>query len=159
MNADARIIPFYECSGRFLLHAVCPWKDIRQGGCWRGRILDYCYQDHDCSRRVVALQAACAAAKRAAEEMDAAREAPALQHGSMARWRKAYDDWMSAYENHRDCPGRRQESQLFQILKRAGVVLDAAYIPDAARLGAHPNSMQEPIVGFARHYDGPARRY
>jgi hypothetical protein len=35
------------------------------------------------------------------------------------------------------------------------------YIPDATRLGAHPSSVPEPIVGITRHYDAPVweRRY
>lgn len=159
MNIDARIIPFYECRGRFLLHAVCSRSEIRDGGCYRDRILDFCYQDYDCFQRLAELQAACTAAKREAEAMEAQREATLLQTGYTSRWKQAYDDWMSAYENHRDCPGRRQMSQLFQDLKRAGVALDQMYIPDATRLGAHPSSVPEPIVGITRHYDGPARRY
>jgi len=50
-------------------------------------------------------------------------------------------------------------SRLFQELKRAGIVLDKMYIDDATRLGAHPRSAAEPIVGFNRQYDGPGRRY
>lgn len=91
--------------------------------------------------------------------MESVREARIVQDEFTSRWRKAYDDWMSAYENHRDCPDRRQMSQLFQELKRAGIVLDQMYMPDATRLGAHPSSAQEPIVGITRHYDEPARRY
>jgi hypothetical protein len=159
LNVDARIIPFYECRGRFLLHAVCPGKDIRQGGCYRGRILDFCYQDNDCFVRMAELQAACTAAQREAEAMEALREHPTLQTGATDRWRQAYDDWMSAYEHHRDCPDRRYMSRLFQDLKRAGVVLDKMYIDDATRLGVHPRSAPQPIVGINRQYDGPARRY
>lgn len=160
-NGNSRLIPFYECNGRFLLHATCPRNDIRDGGYYRNRIADFCYQDNDCFVRLAELQSACTAAKREAEEMDASREAPVLQHGFTGRWKQAYDDWMSAYENHRDCPGRRQRSQLFQDLKRAGVVLDQMYISDATRLGAHPSSVPEPIVGITRHYDAPVweRRY
>lgn len=125
-NMDVRKIPFYECRGRFLLHATCPRSEIRDGGCWRGRILDLCYQDNDCFLRLAELQAACTAAKREAEVMDVVREAPSIQNGYTQRWRKAYDDWMMAYENHRDCLDRRYKSQLFQDLKRAGDFSSAA---------------------------------
>jgi hypothetical protein len=155
MNSDARKIPFHECRGRFLLHATCPRSEIRDGGCWRGRILPFCYQDNDCFLRLAELQAACTAAKREAEVMDVVREAPLVQNGYTERWRKAYDDWMMAYENHRDCPDRRYRSEVFQGLKRAGVVLDQMYIPDSTRLGAHPSSVPEPIVGITRHYNPP----
>lgn len=158
MNVDARIIPFYECRGRFLLHAVCSRSAIRDGGCYRGRILDFCYQDYDCFQRLAELQATCTAAKREAEAMESVREARTVQDEFTGRWKRAYEDWMSAHENHRDCPGRRHMSQLFQELKRAGIVLDQMYMPDATRLGAHPSSVPEPIVGITRHYDGPARR-
>jgi hypothetical protein len=158
-NANARIIDFYECRGQFLKQARCAPHEITQGGCYHNRILDFCYQDDDCFRRLVEVQSACTAAQREAEAMDSAREHPDIQANVTEEWRQAYNDWTSVYENHRQCPDRRYNSHLFKQLMVADVVRDQRYIPDATRLGAHPRSAQAPIVSIQRHYDGPKRRY
>lgn len=84
---------------------------------------------------------------------------PGVQAEATSRWRRAYDEWMSAYEHHRDCPGRRSMSQLFRDLKTAGVVHDKPCMGDAARLGIHPRSAPEPDVGMNRQYESSGRRY
>jgi hypothetical protein len=140
-NPTARVFNFYECRGQFFKQARCPLSEICQGGCYRGRILDFCYQDDDCFLRLVELQAACTAAQREAETMESVRERPDVQASATEEWRKAYNDWTSAYENHRDCPDRRYASEIFRLLKRADVVQYQRYIPDDSRLGAHPRSL------------------
>ena len=106
-------------------------------------------------------EAACAAAKKDAESIAAEREqrTPGVQAEATSRWRRAYDEWMSAYEHHRDCPGRRSMSQLFRDLKSAGVVHDKPRMGDPARLGIHPRSAPQPTIGMNRQYDSSERRY
>jgi hypothetical protein len=91
--------------------------------------------------------------------MESVRERPDVQASATEEWRKAYNDWTSAYENHRDCPDRRYASEILRRLKRADVVQDQRYFPDDSRLGAHPRTAQEPVVGIQRHYDAPRRRF
>lgn len=158
-NNDAIRVSFYECKGAFSTQARCRPGLIAQGGCYGGRITDFCYKDDDCLLRLVELQCACDAAKKAAEQADEDRVHPEKQAEITQEWRKAYDDWMSAYEHHRECPDRRYMSQLFQKLKRANVVADKVYHPDSVRLGDHPGRAPEPIVGILRQYDAPPRRY
>lgn len=157
-NTGALVVHFYECRGKLLKQAACAPYEIRQGGCYRGRILDFCYQDEHCFLRMMEMQSACTAAKREAERMEGAREHPEIQTEVTNQWRKAYDDWLSAYEHHRGCPDRRYMSPLFQELKRAGIVFDKTYIDDATRMGAHPSTEAEPIIGITRQYDAPPRR-
>lgn len=158
-NRDARIIDFYECNGAHHRYARCAPDSTQQGGCYRGRIMDFCYEDQDCFLRMVELQAACTVAKRAAQAADQEREHPDIQLNAQKAWKKAYDEWTSAYDHHRECPWRRYSSELFRLLKRAGIVMDRQMIDDQTRMGAHPGSQKEPIVGIQRHYDAPPRRY
>jgi hypothetical protein len=158
-NPSARVINFYECRGQFLKQARCPPHEIRQGGCYRGRTLNFCYQDDDCFLRLAELQSACTAAQREAEAMEGLREHNSIQANVTQKWKQAYEDWTSAYENHRDCPDRRYGSEIFRQLKRADVAQDQRYIPDDSRLSAHPSYAQAPVVGIQRHYDDPRPRY
>ena len=158
-NNDAVRVSFYECKGVFSTQARCRLGLIAQGGCYGGRITDFCYKDDDCLIRLVELQCAYDAARKAAELADEDRLHPNRQAEITQEWRKAYDDWMSAYEHHRECPDRRYMSGLFQQLKRANVVADKVYLPDVVRLGEHPGKAPEPIVGILRQYDPPPRRY
>jgi hypothetical protein len=158
-NVNARIVPFWECRGRFSREAVCSTSQCHHGGWYNWRILDFCYEDHDCAKRMVDFEEACDAARREAEAMEGEQRNPGVQAEATSRWRRAYDEWMSAYEHHRDCPSRRSGSQLFQDLRRAGVVRDKPRMSDAARLGIHPRSAPQPTVGMNRQYDGSGRRY
>lgn len=157
-NHSARVIHFFECQGQLLLQSRCPLNRITQAGCYRNYILDFCHCDRDCYFRLEELQAACTAAKRHAEAMDRVREAATIQQAATAAWKKAYDDWMSAYEQHRDCPKRRDASPLVRDLKRAEVLADMARMSDQDRMGAHPSTAKEPILGIQRHYDEPRPR-
>ena len=160
-NVNARIVPFWECRGRFSREATCSADQCHHGGWYNWRILDFCYEDNDCARRMADFENACAAAKEDAEnaEGDRDRRNQGIQAETTSRWRRAYDEWMSAYEHHRDCPSRRSMSQLFQGLKRAGVVRDKPRLGDQTRLGMNPRSAPQPTVGMSRQYNGSGRRY
>ena len=158
-NPAATRIKFHECRGAFLKQARCDPTLVRQGGCYGGRILDFCYQDEDCLERVVDFQATYNTTRRDAELAEQNRLHPDTQAEVNREWRKAYDEWMSAYEHHRGCPDRRAVSTIFQELKRVRIVTDSSYLDDEDRLGPHPGTAREPIVGINRLHDAPRRRY
>jgi len=156
-NVYARNVTFWECRGRYSRESVCSARECHQGGWYSSRPLDFCYEDLDCARRMRDFEEACNAVKEDAEARE--QRTPGVQAEATSRWRRAYDEWMSAYEHHRDCPSRRSMSQLFQGLKRADVVRDKPRMENAARLGIHPRSAPQPTVGMNRQYDGSGRRY
>lgn len=158
-NPDARTIKFFECNGRFHKAAQCPASSIQEGGTYGNRLLDFCYEDEDCFLRLKVLESQNTSDKNVAKEAESDRWPTEMQAEATRFWKKAYDNWTSAYDNHRNCPYRRYQSALLRELKRADIVQDARALDEDLRMGAHPGSEEEPVVGIQRHYDAPQRRY
>lgn len=159
INPDATKIRFFECKGRFHKSVQCTATNVDEGGVYGNRILDFCEEDDDCFLRLKTLEAQNTEDERIAKQAERERWPTSDQAEATRYWKKSYDDWTSAYDNHRDCPYRRSQSKLWAELKRAGVVKDNFSIPDDQRLGAHPGTAEEPISGMPRQYDAPERRY
>lgn len=158
-NPDGRTVFFFECNGRFYKTAKCAASTIEDGGTYGGRIFDFCYEDDDCFLRLKELESQNTADMKMAKQAERERWATDLQEEATRYWKRAYDGWTSAYDNHRDCPWRRYQSTLYNWLKRADIVRDEASISDDLRMGSHPGRAEDPITGITRHYDAPQRRY
>lgn len=157
-NPKARVIHFFECHGQFLRRPKCSQHDIREGGCYNGRILDFCYEDRHCYMRMAEVKSAYMAARMDAEGIDDGLEHPTIVDEATRQLDRAYHDWLSVYEHHSACPGRREWSHLFRHLKRFGVVRDHTRIGDARRMGPHPRNEHDPSIVMSRHYDASPRR-
>jgi hypothetical protein len=76
------------------------------------------------------------------------------------QWSRAYNDWVSVYENHKDCPQTRNRHEHFRALRAANVCIGGYGLPDRLRLGRNPNGLAIPMVGIERtHTPVPMRRW
>lgn len=152
-NPLARVVPFYECKGRLFPDRQCPDYLIRWGGTYKEQILDFCYEDDDCFLRIKQMEAAYTRAGRYAQAVEAIREGTTVQNHYTQAWKKAYDDWCSIYEHHKDCPWKRYNHILMDRLKSRNILQDQPFLDDDTRLGRHPNTAEDPVTGVNRHYD------
>lgn len=154
-NPDALTVNFHECNGRLSSWPQCPQRNIREGGNYENRIKTFCFEDGDCFLRLMRLEAACTVAQRVAKEAETNRMAEWKQDLASRAWKEAYDDWVSAYNNHLGCQRSRQADGVFNALLAARVFRNGPSMSEHERMGRNPAYAEEPIVGIQRHSRAP----
>lgn len=148
-NRAAKQKEFWLHENQYLSRPQCPAAEIREGGVYYNRIFEFCFDDVDCRERLEQFAAEYQHCKQASERAES-RELPERQRQLAQRWLRAYNDWVSAYENHKDCPQTRNRHHHFSALQRAGVCIGMFGLPERLRLGTNPHSVTMPSVGIER---------
>ncbi|KAM0715542.1 hypothetical protein Q7P37_009040 [Cladosporium fusiforme] len=136
-NPDAKKVEFWDHNGDFLARPVC--QNTRDGGYWDNRIFNFCFDDEYCSERLEYFETQYDDCQRAFEAAERNRESQGMQRTRARQWREAYNEWISAYENHKDCPRRRDYDPHFLKLERDGVCVGMPTLEDYMRIGRNPH--------------------
>lgn len=158
-NRAARQREFWLHDREYLASPRCRGQDVREGGVYYGRIFEFCFDDVDCRARIEQFEAEYEHYGREVQRSEQRREPEARQKWLAQQWLRAYNDWVSIYENHKDCPQTRNRHEHFRALCSANVCAGGYGLPDRLRLGRNPNQLPIPTVGIERtHTPVPMRR-
>ena len=158
-NRAARQREFWLHDREYLASPRCRGQDIREGGVYYGRVFEFCFDDVDCRARIEQFEAEYEHWGREVQRSEQRREPEATQKWLAQQWLRAYNDWVSIYENHKDCPQTRNRHEHFRALRSANVCAGGYGLPDRLRLGRNPNQLPIPTVGIERtHTPVPMRR-
>ena len=158
-NPAARQKQFWLHDRDFLSAPRCRGADIREGGVFYDRVFEFCFDDVDCRDRIAQFEAEYEHYKREVRRSEQRREPEARQKWLAQQWLRAYNDWVSIYENHKDCPQTRNRHEHFRALRAANVCIGGYGLPDRLRLGTNSNGLAIPTVGIERtHTPVPMRR-
>ena len=158
-NPSARQREFWLHDRDYLSSPRCRGSDIREGGVFYDRVFEFCLDDVDCRARIEQFEAEYEHYRREVRRAEQRREPEARQSWLARQWERAYGDWVSVYENHKDCPQTRNRHEHFRALAAARVCVGGFGLPNSLRLGRDPNGLPIPTVGIERtHTPVPMRR-
>lgn len=149
-NRAAKEREFWLHNNEYLSRPRCPDANIQEGGYYFNRIFEFCFDDVDCRQRLEQFEAEYERCRQQIEYSESRLELPERQRFLAQQWSKAYNDWVSAYESHKDCPNTRSRHHHYSALHRAGVCIGGFGLPDKLRLGVNPNTVRMPSVGIER---------
>jgi hypothetical protein len=149
-NPAARQKQFWLHDRDYLSSPRCRGADILEGGVFYDRVFEFCLDDVDCRARIEQFEAECEHYKRVVRRSEQRREPEVRQKWLAEQWSRAYNDWVSVYENHKDCPQTRNQHEHFRALSQAGVCAGGYGLPHRLRLGRDPNGLAIPTVGIER---------
>jgi hypothetical protein len=158
-NRAAKQKEFWLHDGEYLSRPRCAPQDIRDGGVYVNRGLVVCFDDVDCRARIEQFEAEYAHYGREVRRAEQRREPEARQKWLAQQWLRTYNDWISVYENHKECPQTRNRHQHYRALYGAGVFVGMFGLPNLLRMGENPNLLPIPTVGIERtHTPNPRRK-
>lgn len=140
---------YWACRGDILRSPRCGSARISNDN--TVRVKNFCNHDRICLGRLKNFHDIYQARLRVYEQSERDRESYAWRCMYMQHLRTAYDEWVSAFENHRGCNGRRNADAEFVALDRAGILPRLVGLSDAIRLRWNPAMVQAPDVGAVRH--------
>jgi hypothetical protein len=158
-NPAARQKQFWPHDRDYLSSPRCRGADIREGGVFYDRVFEFCFDDVDCRDRIEQFEAEYEHYKLEVRRSEQRREPEVRQKWLGQQWLRAYNDWVSVFENHKDCPQTRNRHEHFRALRAANVCAGGYGLPDRLRLGRNLNGLAIPTVGIERtHTPTPMRR-
>lgn len=158
-NRAAKQKEFWLHENQYLARPCCPPHLIREGGVYYNRVFEFCFDDVDCRARIEQFETEYEHYKREVHRAESRREPETRQKWLAEQWLRAYNDWVSVYENHKDCPNTRNRHHHFSVLNKAGVCVGMYGLPEHMRRGRDPNTLPIPTVGVERtHTPRPMRR-
>lgn len=154
-NPQAKTLSFWLHANEIWSQPVC--NDIREGGVYYNRVFEFCFEDTHCRERLESFEFAYERARNASRYADARGEAPGTRRELAAQWKRAYDEWVSAYNSHKDCPQTRNRHDHFNALRAARVCVGMLGLPEGLRLGRDPNGVIMPAAGFQSELQVPEK--
>ncbi|KAM0711764.1 hypothetical protein Q7P35_001132 [Cladosporium inversicolor] len=133
-----------------LNHGIHIEQHIHEGGVFYGHIFEFCFDDADCRARLEQFETEYEHYGREVRRSEQRRKPEARQKWLAEQWLRAYNDWVSVYENHKVCPQTRNRHEHFRALRVANVCIGGFGLPDRLRLGRNPNSLPIPTVEIQR---------
>jgi hypothetical protein len=158
-NRAAKQKEFWLHDAEYLSRPRCAPQDVREGGIYFNRVFEFCFDDVDCRARIEQFAAEYAHYGQEVRRSERRRDPEARQKWLAQQWLRTYNDWVSVYENHKNCPQTRNRHQHFRALYGADVCVGGYGLPDRLRLGENPNLLPIPTMGIERtHTPNPRRR-
>ena len=78
-------------------------------------------------------------------------ESYGFRKSRMRNARLAYDEWVSGFHNHRECPKKREEDDQYAALKAEGWLNEPVALPEKKRLGQSSMLVDPPDESEVKH--------
>lgn len=128
---------------------MCPASQV--GAASPAPYKPFCSTDEVCIARMQSFHIRYWENLQAYEKAERDQESYGFRKVCMSNLKLAWDEWHSAFHNHRGCQDKRHNDREFHELFRWGLIERRTVVDDAQRLQYNPMRVPEPDVGKVKH--------